>query len=144
MSLNVKNQTATLKNFNVRKERHGEEKVLAVDLKIEMQTGVETLKRFDPNLEKFMFVGEAVRFPTMGAITFEDEMTDVALDVSGAKIDGATLRKFSLLPGLDPAGTKIVNMIFTASFEPAADVFDKLPALVQDVITIDINTQELV
>lgn len=144
MSLKLKNQTATLKNFNVRKERHGEEKVLAVDLKIEMQTGIETLKRFDPSLESFMFSGNVVRFPSMGAVTFDDEMTEVALDVSGTKISSATLKKFSLLPDLDAAGTKIVHMTFNASFAPDKAAFSKLPDLVQESITIDIDTQELV
>lgn len=144
MSLKLTNQPATLKNLNVRKERHGEDKVLAIDLKIDMQTSVAVLDRFDPGLQNFMFNQEVVRFPTMGAITFEDEIDHVAIDISGAKINDATLKKFHLLPALDAAGNKIVDMTFTCSYYPQTDDLNKLSALVQDSITLTIDTQELV
>lgn len=140
----MQNQPATLKNVNVRKELHGDQKVLSVDLKLAMQIGPSILERFDPSLEDFLYVKGQVRFPLMGPITWDNEIEHTQLNVSGIEIKDAKLRKFSLTPQLDPAGQKQLDLILTASYYPSDNNLSRLGELVQEEVTLDIDTQELV
>lgn len=75
----LSNQTARLASVNPRAELHGEERIPAVDLKLEMKTSNDVLSEFDPALKGALYMrGDAglindpghmpvLRFPLMSA-----------------------------------------------------------------------------
>ena len=144
MSLKLENQTATLKHLNFRKEKHGEEKVSSVDLKLSMLTGAAVLERFDPGLEKFLFSNAQIRFPLMKPVEWENEIEHCSISLAGIQIEDVKMRKFIIAPKLDAAGNKQVELDFTLSYYPQKNNLLEIGEHVGDVVTLDIDSQELV
>ncbi|MFM7009269.1 MAG: hypothetical protein ACKO0Z_08080 [Betaproteobacteria bacterium] len=144
MSLNFKNQTATLKNMNFRKEAHGDEKISAIDLKINVLMSAKNLGWFHPDLEDMLFNHAHVRFPNMDAISWEGEIEHCDILIDSIHIKDAKLKKFSMKPMLDPLGARQVDTVFTVSYYPTENNLVQLGEKVQDTITIDLDTQELI
>jgi hypothetical protein len=88
-------ESLNLANVNLRKEIHGEEKVLAVDLKLELETSNAVLLKFSPTLRDALYTQDpgatqdlinpdhapTLRNPQMGEIKWALEMSFVRFSV---------------------------------------------------------------
>lgn len=100
----LQNQKAKLTNVNPRAELHGQDKKLAVDLKIEIKVSNDVLSEFDPSLKSRLYkkadegraelISEpghlpALKFPLMGAVKWDKKLagyeTVIHYGVSGTQ-----------------------------------------------------------
>lgn len=146
-----------LANVNPRSERHGEDMVLAADLKLTVKTSNDILSEFHPSLKSALYgkqggsQGELVdipghlpelRFPQIGKIRWEKEFAGYELRVHWG-IDGSTdivlsdckIDKFSF-ECLD-GGSVVFG--FRAIVHPAASEMGRLCDLIQKEITVTLT-----
>lgn len=139
MSIELDNAVASIKHLNIRKEGPDQEKVLAVDMKLEIIVAAEdVLPYFDPTLRHFLFNDNAVRFPAMGAIPWAGEMENMELDMHGLEFRKVRLSKFQIEPMLQQE-QQFVTLIMSASFQPEGRDVAVLAEYVQETALIVIR-----
>lgn len=93
------NHPTSVTNLNVRKERHGDESQLAVDIKYELQASNEILESIEKGLREALFrkpgKGEqqtlqidgnnltAVKFPSLAPVSLSHEFTGYEIHIGG-------------------------------------------------------------
>ena len=131
---------ATIKHLNVRKEVHGEEKILAVDLKFEF----EHMKRdlcefFDDALVGFLWRGHGdaltVRNVYLSPIQYDVDIVDAVVVVNKKKYTSCTIKKFHLEP--HDGGT--VTLTCTAALYPESADLSSLGKLVQEMAYVSLE-----
>ncbi|MFC4158236.1 hypothetical protein [Chitinimonas lacunae] len=142
MSLELETH-ATLNSLNLRKEGPDSNKVLAVDMKLDMQVDPGILACFNPTLRDFLFNGAGnPRFPNMEPVTWKGEMLNMELRIDRSlKFRDVTLKKFSLQPMLDKNGDQCIALAFQASFKPAGTEAAALSECLQESIQLEIEPQ---
>ncbi len=141
MSIELDNAVASIKHLNIRKEGPDQEKVLAVDMKLEIIVAAEdVLPYFDSALRHFLFNDEtnAVRFPAMGAIPWSGEMENMELDLHGLEFRNVRLSKFQIEPMLQQE-RQFVTLTLSASFQPEGRDVAVLAEYVQETAEIVIR-----
>ena len=93
----LKRQTAKVAHLNVREEKHGEESVVAVDVKIQADVGNDFLEALSPGLRAALYTAEGgqlkgmedsysvLRFPQLSPLDWETPMAGCVLILHGAK-----------------------------------------------------------
>ena len=153
------NQRAKLDNVNVRAEKHGDENVVAVDLKITVEVGNEILDSFDPGLRPALYrkpnkndaaelfdktKDEApmrvLRFPKLAPLRWDAEFPSCALKinygVSGANDLNFTAAVDKFVMDNKDGGTTALS--FRAVVKPDGEM-DELCALIQSEISITLT-----
>jgi hypothetical protein len=156
------NQYLLLSDVNPRSERHGEDLVLAADLKLSVKTSNNILSEFDPTLKSALYAkpgSEAeqpeliddpqhlpcLRFPMMGAIKWEKEFLGYTLRIHwGASGEqdivltdcGVDKFRFDCLDG----GS--VSFSFRVIAHPDAAVMGRLCDLIQKDIEVTLTPPE--
>jgi hypothetical protein len=123
--------TATIKNLNVRKENHGEEKVLAVDLKLEFQSlRSEYCDFFDPAAEAFLWRGEddEVRNTFLAPIVYDVDVDNCVVKIGKQKFGGCIVKRFAL----EPRNGGVMNLGCHVIIHPGDTDVSKLAPLVQE------------
>lgn len=141
MSIELENAVASIKHLNIRKEGPDQEKVLAVDMKLEIIVAAEdVLPYFDPALRHFLFNADtnAIRFPAMGAIPWAGEMENMELEMHGLEFRKVRLSKFHIEPMLQQE-QQAVTLTMSASFQPEGRDVAVLAEYVQETAQIVIR-----
>jgi DNA segregation ATPase FtsK/SpoIIIE-like protein len=134
--------TATVKHLNVRKEGPDDEKVLAVDVKLEFKKVDRRLCRyFDEVLEDFLWRGNTnaliVRNQFMAPVEYANIISDAKVQIGLREYSACEVKKFSL----QPQDGGVMTLTLSVTLNPnAADVAD-LAKLVQDSDTVYIEDQ---
>lgn len=124
---------ADILHLNTRKEGPDEDKVLAVDVKLQATVGPEICDFFEPALADFLFLDSgAVRNVLMGPTTFANELEHYRLEVAGSVHYGVKVKKFAL----EPKDGRQIGLTFQISFKPSGDEVAKLAEYLQDAIEI--------
>lgn len=142
---------AGIKHLNVRKEGPEDERVLAVDVKLEFK-GVDRrlCAYFDEALEPFLWRGNTdaliQRNSFMAPVVYMHEITGATVQIAAERYHGCDVKKFSIAPrdsgvfdltcsvSLYPSSSdvsalaKLVQEDASASIEGPPDLFDAPPA----------------
>lgn len=161
MAIELDNVAAVIQHINARKIGDEHAKVLACDLKIEIDVEAgDVLPYFDATLGNFLFTETGVRYPAMGEIGWDGEMGDMEMDLAGFSFRSVRLSKFKIAPKwempkrrddkqmefdeteIDP---RRVVLTFTASFQPQSTEFATIAELLAEQATISVRAmnQEL-
>jgi hypothetical protein len=142
MPLELNNAPGHVRHLNIRKEGD-EEKILAVDLKIEMEATEDDLAAFDPTLRSALFKQNepVLRFPLMGPVTWSGEMQHMDIEVSGLAFRNLVLKKFVLEPYINGKSQKCVRILCSTAIAPSGNQVALLAELVQDDVSFTVQPQ---
>lgn len=131
---------ATVLHLNARKEGPDDDKVLAVDLKLQVVTDALTMLRFfEPLLGPVMHLPNgAVRSVFFGPVHFGHELENYSVSALGSTFTGAKVKRFVLTP-LDGG---LLDMVFGVSFKPSGDEVARLAEYLADDIDVLIEPQD--
>lgn len=97
---------SSVKNLNVRSERHGDERVLAVDVKLETKVSNTILDSIDPDLRKGLFrkpgKNEQQELPTIGTELTAVKFPYIEPLKLNHEFEGYELELAGLLDGIEP------------------------------------------
>lgn len=136
--MKLEQKVATVKSVNPRKERHGENLVLAMDVGLEVSCDSTVLEQFDPSFEGFLFAEHGPRYPELAALGWGREYEKCELKIDGATYRGVTARKIHLKPD---AG-KSVKVDFMATFYPEPTQVGVLSEKLQENVVISIEPMQ--
>lgn len=155
----TENVPASIAHLNVRKEKHGDESQLAVDVKFETQASNEILESIQPGLRESLFrqpgKGEqqalpidgntltAVKFPSLEPVKLTHEFMGYEVEIGGdleateaIVLVDVKLKKLAI----DPIEGGSVALTFTASCEAEAnDVADLADALIREGVRLTLR-----
>lgn len=129
MKLELSDRDMTLSNMNLRREKHGDSKVMAVDLNASLEIGPEVLSQLvsnsDEDFEKLLYDEDGNRRASgMGRINFTTEFEkhriklNHSIDDDYAKVfEGVKLTKFKA----DPKAGHIVDLSFQIQIQPSKE-----------------------
>ena len=131
---------ATVKHLNVRKEGPDDEKILAVDLKLEIK-GIDKkiCGYFDDALEAFLWRGDTnamiVRNIFLSPVHYVNEVAGAVVKIGGESYSNAEIKKFAI----DPRDGGVINLGCSVTVYPTSTDVSKLAKLVQDDAMIRIE-----
>ena len=133
---------ATIKHLNVRKEGPEEEKILAVDVKLEFKKVDRRLcAYFDPALEAFLWRGDTdaliVRNNFLNPVGYANLIEGVTVTIGTHSYSGCQAKKFSI----EPKDGGVITLTCSVSLNPNADDVSDLAKLVQDEARVEIEGQ---
>jgi hypothetical protein len=115
MDLNLAGQ-ALLKNLNLRREVHGEDVELGVDLRLHLRGTTEDLVHFGAPLKNLLYAdGMELRMPYLKPLHLASEFKDHTLHIADMTFDVVTFSKFVI--EAQPEGH--VELAFNASLSMA-------------------------
>lgn len=132
--------TASIKHLNVRKEGPEDEKIIAVDVKMEIK-GIDRrlCAYFDPALESFLWRGDTdaliVRNDFLSPVQYGHEITSATVKIASKTYVGCDVRKFAILP----RDGGVMNITLSVSLYPSASEVSDLAKLVQEDTTVEIE-----
>lgn len=140
--MKFRKRKASVINVNNRKETHGEEQVLAIDVKVKVSGTPKLLDDFDPQLRPHFFLTEEgkenyPRFPEIKSFKWGREYKDSTITLGEDKFDQVTLKNFEFECG--EGG--VVEVAFTASWLPQADDVGPLAELIKEDTNVAFTTQ---
>jgi hypothetical protein len=130
-------------SVNNRKEHHGEEKVLAIDVKMKVTGTSKLLDDFDPTLRKSFFRSDEPgqenmpRHPAIKSFDWGREFKDASIVLGENEYDEVSLGSFQF--SCREGG--VVDVIFTASWCPDADDVGPLAELIKEDTNVSFTTQ---
>lgn len=151
-------QSVKILDFNPRMEKHGDENVLAGDLKIEATVHSGQLDHFDPQMRKFLYrkpaPGEqvelplngsdsltALRLPKLSPFKWAEDFPGYKMEIESGlsldevlKLSDVELSNFTF-EALDGGSVKIT---FRASFHQDGRTSGKLCQLIQDTVEVNL------
>lgn len=134
---------AKIAHLNIRTEKHGDEEVKAVDLKIEAKLPNTFLSELHPTLKWSLYDKPTepqlvddegylptLRYPKLGALNWDDQITGGQLTIH-APVSKKDLKFFSDINSLkiDPQDGGTINVTFRAQFTPTDDEIGKIAAV---------------
>lgn len=131
---------ATIKHLNVRKEGPEDERILAVDIKLEIKRVDRRLcGYFDDALEAFLWRGDSdsliARNAYLQPVAFANKISGAQLKIGGETFVGAEIKKFSMLP-MDGG---VMTLACSVSVYPSASDVSGLAKKVQDEAHVEIE-----
>lgn len=145
---------AFVSSVNMRAEKHGDENVLASDIKFEVHLPNTVLNEFDKGLMNALYrevrkgeqqelIGDnkcvAVRFPLLDGFKWEEEFTGYKVVIASElgladplELADITLKKFAF----DPKEGGSVVVTFNAVAHPSSDEAGELCALIQENVNL--------
>lgn len=133
---------ADVVNVNTRKEKHGDDNVLAVDVKMIVKGAPALLDAFDSTLRTDFF-GAAQgqehipKHPEIGSFTWDREFEDATITIGDSTYEKVTLKGFVFT--CREGG--VVSCTFTASWLPNADDIGPLAELIKEAVDVEFTTQ---
>jgi hypothetical protein len=131
---------ASVKHLNVRKEGPDDEKILAVDVKLEMAKLDRRLcAYFDDALEAFLWRGDTdaliARNAYLAPVGYANTITDATVVINGDTFHGCDVKKFSIIP----ADGGVITLCCSVSLYPTSTDVSALARTVQDDATVSIE-----
>lgn len=130
---------AKVLDVNPRKEHHGENLALAVDVKLQVNCDAGVLDQFDPALRGFLFGEHGPRFPELGAVGWGREYEKSVVKINKLELKECTVKKIALLP---EAGES-VKLTFTATLYPAQKTVGELANLIQEDVAVSVEQTQV-
>lgn len=133
---------AAIKHLNVRKEGPEEEKVLAVDIKLEIKKVDRRLcSYFDEALESFLWRGDTdaliARNMHLSPVTYGNTVSSAIVEIGNHSYRSCEVKKFSL----DPRDGGVMNLTCSITLFPSASEVSDLAKMVQDEAMVSIEGQ---
>ena len=130
----------TITHLNTRKEGPDEDKILAVDLKLEAECPIDVTRYFDDALADFLFMDEmgTVRNEQLEPVKYKHELEHYRLEIAGSAHYGCKVKKFALTP----RDGGIVTVAFQVSFQPSGDEVARIAEYLQDEIGVVIEPSD--
>lgn len=131
---------ATVKHLNVRKEGPEDDKVLAVDIKMEIK-GIDRrlCAYFDEALETFLWRGDTdsliVRNLYLEPIKYGNDIEGATVHIAGHTFVDCRVGKFAITP----RDGGVIDLVLSASAYPSTSEVAELAKLVQDDATVKIE-----
>lgn len=131
---------ATIKHLNVRKEGPDDEKILAVDVKLEI-SGVDRrlCGYFDEALEAFLWRGDTdaliQRNTFMHPVSYCNEIAGATVCIGSQTYLGCDVKKFAL----DPRDGGVFNLVCSVAVYPTSNDVSALAKLVQEDASVSIE-----
>lgn len=135
---------ATITHINARKEGPEADKVVAVDVKFELNCDAFDLAYFDSQLRSFLFDdadGGGIRFPMMEPVRWKGEIKHMNIDLCGLTFAGVMLKKFEFQPFISDKSVQQVRMTFQASFQPEGRAIAVLAEYLQEMVPLRVESQ---
>lgn len=131
---------ASIKHLNVRKEGPEDEKILAVDVKLEFKMVDRRLcAYFDDALEAFLWRGDTqaliVRNFWLTPVAYSNEISGAFVKIGLLEFAGCDVKKFSL----QPADGGVMTLACSVSLNPNSADVSALAKLVQDEDQVSIE-----
>ncbi len=155
----IDKKTCTLDHINIRDEKHGEENVLAIDLKLRGDFDGDILAEFGPALRSSMFkkseggdladhgsdAPTALRFPNMvQPLRFDDEIIGAGVKLSygigDITLDTCDINNFRV--ECHEGGT--VRVMFRVQAKPTGEQLAKISAMLGTPVEVSIDPPEAV
>lgn len=158
MQFALENQQALVASVNPRMEKHGEDGVLACDVKVELNAAHSILDAFDGDLLKLLFrkasVGEqqsllqgrdaltGLKFPLLQPLRWDQEFTGYSLSIANGMglseplvCEGVELKKFQI----EPLEGGTVKLTFNVVCHPDAEQMGQLCELIQEQVELTLE-----
>lgn len=125
--------SAAIKHLNVRKEGPDDEKILAVDIKMEIK-GIDRALcgYFDDALEAFLWRGDTnaliVRNLWLTPVQYGNLVSSATVEIGSQTFVGAEIKKFSIAP----RDGGVIALTCSVTIYPTAPEVSQLAKLVQD------------
>lgn len=131
---------ATIKHLNVRKEGPEDEKVLAVDIKMEIDKVDRRLcAYFDDALEAFLWRGDTdaliVRNLWLEPIKYFNDIESARVEINGQTFVGCRISKFAI----QPKDGGVISLVLSVAAYPNTAEVANLANLVQDGAAVSIE-----
>lgn len=131
---------ATIKHLNVRKEGPEDEKILAVDVKLEIgKVDRRLCGYFDEALEAFMWRGDTdaliARNPFLVPVTYLNTITGATVEIDGRSFNGCDVKKFQL----EPHDGGVLTLTCSVALYPNSGDVAELAKFVQDDVRVAIE-----
>lgn len=132
---------ATIKHLNVRKEGPEDDKILAVDIKMERK-GIDRrlCDYFDEALEEFLWRGDTdaliVRNAFMEPVKYALTIFGATAEIEGSMFYGCEVGKFAIRP----RDGGVIDLVFSVTAYPSSDEVAMLAKRVQDDVLVDIQS----
>jgi ribosomal protein S25 len=125
--------SATIKHLNVRKEGPEDEKIIAVDIKLEIkQVDRRLCAYFDDALEAFLWRGDTdaliARNMYLQPVAFSNLITGATFTIESQTFVGCEVKKFAM----EPRDGGVMSLTCSVSVYPLASEVSNLAKLVQD------------
>jgi hypothetical protein len=133
--------TATIKHLNVRKEGPDDEKILAVDIKLEIRRLDRRLcAYFDDALEEFLWRGNTnaliARNAYLGPVAYANELEGATFTIGMEEFSACDVKKFSI----EPLDGGVFTLTCTVTVFSPPDV-SAIAKYVQDEAAVEIEAQ---
>ena len=133
---------ATIKHLNVRKEGPDDDKILAVDVKLEIkQVDRRLCGYFDDALESFLWRGDTnaliVRNMWLTPVAYGHEIKSANVELAGIDFAGCEVKKFSM----QPRDGGVMTLTLSVSIYPSSNDVSQLARFVQDEVFVSIEGQ---
>jgi len=131
---------ATIKHLNVRKEGPDDEKILAVDVKLEIKNVDRRLcGYFDEALEAFLWRGDTdsliVRNTFLVPVCYGNEISSASVQIGSNSYLGCDVKKFAL----EPRDGGVITLTCSVALYPNAAEVSDLAKMVQDDVSVAIQ-----
>jgi hypothetical protein len=132
--------SATIKHLNVRKEGPEDDKILAVDVKLEIKQVSRALcAYFDEALEAFLWRGDTdaliARNIFLAPVNYGNEISGASVRIGGDSFIGCDVRKFSL----QPQDGGVMTLTCSVALYPSTSDVSSLAKLVQEEAGVSIE-----
>lgn len=131
---------ATIKHLNVRKEGPDDEKILAVDVKLEIkQLDRRLCGYFDEALEAFLWRGETdaliARNAYLYPVCYGNEISGASVVIGSNSYAGCDVKKFAI----EPHDGGVITLVCSVALYPNASEVSDLAKMVQDDVSVSIE-----
>lgn len=131
---------ATIKHLNVRKEGPDDEKILAVDAKLEFKNVDRRLcGYFDEALEAFLWRGNTdaliARNAFLSPVCYGNEISSASVQIGGESYVGCDAKKFAM----EARDGGVMNLTCSVSLYPSSSDVSALARLVQEEASVTIE-----
>ena len=131
---------ATIKHLNVRKEGPEDEKILAVDVKLDIKSVDRRLcAYFDEALESFLWRGDTNALISRNAflvpVTYMNEISSASVSIGEHQFHGCDVKKFQMAP-LDGG---VMTLTCSVALYPNSGDVAELAKFVQDDVQVTIE-----
>ena len=156
MPFALKKQKATLEHLNTRAEKHGDQNMLAVDIKIVSDVPNTFLSQLDPDLKASLYKTEegesqaslvedaghmpVLRYPSMAAFKYQVSMVKAKLTIHGAKKENDLSFEVKITDiKLDCKHGGTVELTFSAATLPEAEQVGELSGMLKQDIRVSVS-----
>lgn len=134
--------TAELQHINVRKEGPEDERVLAIDMKLEIKhADRRLLAYFDDAIESFLWRGDSAslveRNILLDGLRYRTVIKDATAKVNTVDLRGCKVSKFTIRP----RDGGVFNLTLSLSTEPSTTELAELSRFVQEDVLVEIAAQ---